>query len=88
MEEAVNIILASDVFEIEPKVMEQILLIKNSCSQSEPLPLAWYEDAVPLPSERKSGDKTDDCAASDQKNAADRSLSDTERPIGGMFLIR
>ena len=76
MEEAVNIILASDVFEIEPKVMEQILLTKNSRSQS-PLPLAWYgnEDPVPLPSERSGGHKTDDCAASDQKNAADWSLS-------------
>ena len=35
-----------------------------------------YEDAVPLPSERSGGDKTDDCAASDQKDAADMSLSD------------
>ena len=65
IKEAVNIILAGDVFEIEPKVMEQILLTKNSRPQS-PLPLAWYdnEDAVPLPSERSGGDKTDDCAAS------------------------
>ena len=31
---------------------------------------------MPLPSERKSGVKTDDCAAAGEKNAAVRSLSD------------